>query len=472
VTWQRAAELLESREYEQVARLLREQQEAVQRSGQMTLVIMLAAACQLCLTCQQFKRERELHRRAAADAARREQELLGHIQSLLTVFAGPHEITVGLDPTPMPGSLLEPLPEEKPSFFEKIRRLIRSQPLVEQQGQEESIANGWQQATTVLDSVLELAKEESTGRNEMDGGATAKKSLPKSTPGQEQDMTRSEEEALPSITEMVPQETISSTVRKLQESGSKHMLTVYCLGSFRVYQGERQITDWPSLKGQSILKFLVADSQRLVAKDVLMEVFWPESDVDSSRRNLHQAIYALRQTLRRYDPDFQHIQFRNDCYLLNPNMKTWVDLSEFEEQIKAGRQLMAAGKPGEAMNAFAVAEALYQGSFLADDPYEEWAAQTRRSTRSAYLDIADRLSDYYIKRKEYGPAIALCRKMLIHDNCYEAAHRNLMTCYLAQGQRHLALQQYHRCVKALKSELDLAPSEGTKQLYQQIINQN
>ena len=45
MTWQRAAELLEDRQYEQVARLLQEKQEAVQLAGQMNLVILLAASC-------------------------------------------------------------------------------------------------------------------------------------------------------------------------------------------------------------------------------------------------------------------------------------------------------------------------------------------------------------------------------------------------------------------------------------------
>ena len=59
-------------------------------------------------------------------------------------------------------------------------------------------------------------------------------------------------------------------------------------------------------------------------------------------------------------------------------------------------------------------------------------------------------------------------KLVMEDNCYEEAHRRLMECYLAQGQRHLAVRQYQTCAETLREELDLAPSEETVTLYRHI----
>ncbi|MGD8805840.1 MAG: hypothetical protein PVH65_08305, partial [Chloroflexota bacterium] len=122
--WDQATELLEDREYEQVARLLREQQEAVQRSGQMSLVVMLAAACQLCLTCQQFRREQEIHERAATEAARREEELLDHIHSLLAIFVKQDDIAVDSNHAFSPSKLSVSPPEEELASIPWVRRLI------------------------------------------------------------------------------------------------------------------------------------------------------------------------------------------------------------------------------------------------------------------------------------------------------------------------------------------------------------
>jgi DNA-binding SARP family transcriptional activator len=245
-------------------------------------------------------------------------------------------------------------------------------------------------------------------------------------------------------------------------------LVVYCLGPFRVYQNDQLITDWDSLKARSILKYLAAHRRTPIVKDILMDLFWPDADPEAARRNLHQAIYSLRQMLRRGYPGFPHIQFENDCYLLNPEMDIWLDCEEFQEHVQAGRRLEAAGRIAEAMAAYGIAEGLYQGDFLEEDLYEDWPSLQREQMRNMYMDIIDRLGEYYVQQGEYTPAIALCQKVLAQDNCYEAAHRRLMRCYLAQEQRHLAVRQYQTCVQALKEELDLAPVEETVALYRRI----
>jgi DNA-binding SARP family transcriptional activator len=229
------------------------------------------------------------------------------------------------------------------------------------------------------------------------------------------------------------------------------------------------IAKWSSLKGQSILKYLVTHKGGPIAKDILMDVFWPKVELGDARRNLHQAIYSLRQTLRREQPDIQLIQFKKDCYLLNSELDIWLDFDEFERHVQVGQRLETAGRLAEAMAEYSLAEGLYQGDFLKEDLYEDWPRLQRDHLRSLYLDIADRLSEYYVQQGEYTAAIALCQKVLAQDNCYEQAHRRLMHCYLGLGQRHLAVRQYQNCVEALREELDLTPSEETVALYRCII---
>jgi two-component SAPR family response regulator len=226
-----------------------------------------------------------------------------------------------------------------------------------------------------------------------------------------------------------------SSVEKEKEEQALPSPVVYCLGPFRVYQNDQLITEWNSLKGQSIFKYLVTHKGRPIAKDILMDVFWPDAEPGDTRRNLHQAIYSLRQTLRRGVPDLKPIQFRRDCYLFNPEMVLWLDFEEFEKHVLAGQRLAAAGQLAEAMAEYSIAEGLYQGDFLEEDLYEDWPSVKREHLRSLYLDIVDLLSEHYVQQGEYAAAIALCQKILAKDNCYEAAYRRLMQCYLAQGQR-------------------------------------
>jgi DNA-binding SARP family transcriptional activator len=115
---------------------------------------------------------------------------------------------------------------------------------------------------------------------------------------------------------------------------------------------------------------------------------------------------------------------------------------------------------------YEAAISLYQGDFLEQNPYEEWTLLDRERLRVAYLDTLDRLSQIYFSQERYAACITVCQLVLARDRCREDAHCLLMRCYSRQGQYPLALQQYQRCVEALRDELDVEPAPETTQLYE------
>jgi DNA-binding SARP family transcriptional activator len=245
-------------------------------------------------------------------------------------------------------------------------------------------------------------------------------------------------------------------------------LVVYCLGPFLVYQDERPVEDWPSSKGQCIFKYLVTHRERPVAKEVLMELFWPGAHPDAARNNLNVAIYGLRQALRNVRPSFSHVLFQDDCYLLNPDLQIWVDCEAFAEHLKTARALEQRGEGVAAMRQYGAAEALYQGEFLEEDRYEDWLIPQRQRLQDDYLSLLDCLSRYYLDQGDYAACTALCDKMLALEPCCEEAHRRLMRCYSREGPHYLALRQYHLCAETLQREFDVSPTDETLALYRRI----
>ena len=248
-----------------------------------------------------------------------------------------------------------------------------------------------------------------------------------------------------------------------------HALAVYCLGPFRVYQDDRLIEKWPGNKCKSIFKYMAIHREQPVHQEILMELFWRDVDPDAARRNLYQAVYHLRQALQNGDTDFSHIVCEDGCYCLNPDLEIWVDSEAFRLHHQTGQRLEREGHLREAIQAYEQADNLYQGEFLAEDRYEDWTIVHRENLKHTHLDILDRLSQHNFDQAQYAACVAYCEKILVEDSCREDAHRRLMRCYLRQGQRHLALRQYHLCVEALKRELDVPPMPATLELFQQIV---
>jgi DNA-binding SARP family transcriptional activator len=244
-------------------------------------------------------------------------------------------------------------------------------------------------------------------------------------------------------------------------------LTVHLLGPFRAALNDHPIESWPSGRGRAVFKYLLAHRDRTLPRDVLMDAFWPDAEPEAARNSLNVALHGLRQALRAAD-ELPVVIFQDGAYRLNPELHLWLDSDEFERRVTAGRRLEAAGQIAAAAAEYEVATGLYQGDFMADDPYDEWPVITRERLRIAYLDTLDRLSQIYFSQGQYGSCASLCQHMLTQDNCREDAHCRLMRCYSRQGQQHLALRQYQICVKTLRDELDVEPSLTTIQLYERI----
>ena len=510
--------LLRAAEYDRLAKLLQNVQILVDREGRPAVANLLFAAQQLCVTGLEHKSGASFHQNALDQAATREARIREHLQTIFSVLTQPktqtavstaeqkqaagdklpglwQRIQQALGGEPPAAPLLEPdaAPEKLPVDMVKAPRPYPETQLFEAIMQETAVSHdthGQRALSHLYNRAVAAPPPLAPYRDTI--------TKPASQPGESEHLhaiaaamsapLRKAEPPLSSLYELLLTMDQAAPVLLLEaelpapplaepifpapveapQQTPRHALVIYCFGPFRVYQNDELITEWSSLKALAILKYIVARRGKPIAKDMLMEAIWPEVDIEAARRNLHQAVYSLRKTLRHRDPKFQHVQFQNDNYLLNSDMGMWVDFVEFEKYVQEGQRLEAAGQTEQAFAAYGVAEGLYQGDFCEDDLYADWANVQREQLHNMYLNVAGRLSEYYVERNDYVAAIALCQKALAYEPSYEAAHRRLMRCYLAQGQRHLAVRQYQTCVAALAEELDLAPSPETAALYQSI----
>jgi DNA-binding SARP family transcriptional activator len=265
-----------------------------------------------------------------------------------------------------------------------------------------------------------------------------------------------------------PRQVLSEPGSRPARRRATHSLAAYCLGSFNVYLDNLLVEAWNGHKAVSVLRYLLLHRKHRVPKDVLFELFWPGHEPEACRRNLHQAIYSLRHTLRRYRARVRYLVFEEDCYFLNPDIDVWIDAEAFSDCVDAGRRLEERRLTDNARAEYGRAVSLYHGHLFEECLYEDWAGVERERLRSEFRLAAGRLVDFYIDQAEHSAAIVLCQKALSLDRCDQDAHRRLMRCYEAQGQRHLALRQFSVCAEALRTDFSLAPDEATKALYDQL----
>lgn len=248
-------------------------------------------------------------------------------------------------------------------------------------------------------------------------------------------------------------------------------LAIFLFGRLRVALDGEPLELRLHGKALRLFGYLLAHRDRPAPKDVLMELFWPESDGDTGRRSLHQAIYTIRKAVRRRHGKRRSIIFRDDAYLLNPDLTLWCDVDEFERKAALAAEAEASGDLRGARGLYRDAQRLRTGDFLEDFLYDEWSIAERERLRLAYIRVANRLADLDEETGDLAAAMEVSQKVLAVESCDEESHRRVMRCHVAAGRRLLAIRQYRTCADQLEQTYGLAPSEATQDLYNTLIQE-
>jgi DNA-binding SARP family transcriptional activator len=255
-------------------------------------------------------------------------------------------------------------------------------------------------------------------------------------------------------------------------SGAAPVLAACVLGPFRVLLNDQLIEEWPNCKAKAIFKYLLLNRKHPVAREALMERFWPDAEPEAARNSLNVAMHRLRRALGR--DGFPFVLFSDGHYLLNPKLVVSIDADAFLAHAVRASELERDEDMDGAVSEYTACVALYQGELLAGDrhDHDDSLLPRRQQLRDRYLHVLDRLGHIHFDRQDLPSCTAMCAKMLAVDPCNEGAHRMLMRCYGHLGQPQLAQRQYQTCIQALNRELGIPASPETTELYRQIVRRD
>ena len=104
---------------------------------------------------------------------------------------------------------------------------------------------------------------------------------------------------------------------------------------------------------------------------------------------------------------------------------------------------------------------LYQGDFLCDDPYAEWALGEREQLRATATEVLRALADL----RGEGPDAAACLERLADMEPFDTdVQRRLLEAWLRQGRRSRAVRHYETFRWRLMREFGERPGFDLAQL--------
>jgi DNA-binding SARP family transcriptional activator len=235
-----------------------------------------------------------------------------------------------------------------------------------------------------------------------------------------------------------------------------------------VDRGGSPLPAFPTYKSTALFAYLVLNRDRVHARPVLANLFWPDSSESTARKCLRTELWRIRQLL---DDEVANASELLICDTggigLSSRSGIWIDIAEFERRILPSLNQSGEELSEQEQGALCEAVELWRGELL-EGLYEDWCLYHRERLNALYLAALRRLMRHSLARKQFSRTVVWACQLLAADPLQEQVHRDLMQCYWMMGNRPAALRQHSTLTKSLRRELDVEPMEETRKLFEAI----
>ena len=240
------------------------------------------------------------------------------------------------------------------------------------------------------------------------------------------------------------------------------------LGPVEVVVGGRPVD--LSAKERAVIAALALDAGRVVSVDRLVDAVWGGEAPETANVSLRVHVSRLRKALTEAGIH-DRVVTRDPGYLLAVQVEDGLDLTRFDQLVRAGRAALDAGRAEEAARVLGDAVALHRGEALrdlADAGFAHGEATRLQEGRLAALEAkVDAELACGRHREVIGELDTLCREHPLRERFW--AQR--MTALYRAGRQAEALRAYQDLRVHLADELGLEPSPELARLEADVLAQ-
>ncbi|HXC68731.1 MAG TPA: tetratricopeptide repeat protein [Pyrinomonadaceae bacterium] len=249
-------------------------------------------------------------------------------------------------------------------------------------------------------------------------------------------------------------------------------LTIRVLGPVEIFRDPSipfAADAWTTRRARDIFCYIATSKNRRVLKEVLIEAFWPDEELETVEKNFHPTISHIRKALNSRQPFKQNfLIFRDGAYQLNPELSYSIDAEEFERCIVEAEKAKREQDAAHQRESLEAAHKIYRGEFMVG-VYEDWAEERRQFYSEQSARVIAALARLSFSEKHWADALRYAGEALAGDPFREDMHRLTMKAFAAQGKPASVKKHFERMKKTLHTELGIEPAEETKRLFAELM---
>jgi predicted ATPase/DNA-binding SARP family transcriptional activator len=237
------------------------------------------------------------------------------------------------------------------------------------------------------------------------------------------------------------------------------------LGGLTVDVAGQAFTRFRTQKTGGLLGYLAFYSEVAHPRDLLMDLYWPDSPEEAARNYLSKALSSLRQQLETHHslgPLLQADRFRIG---LVPGAAA-TDVAEFIDLIREAESPEAGDRAGCLRRALS----LYRGEFMAGH-YEEWVVREQRRFAEAHGQALCALADELARVGDLEEAVVFARASVEAEPLDEGRQVALVGLLASLGRRQAADEQIRAFAEAYQEELGCALAPRTRARLESALSQ-
>lgn len=227
-----------------------------------------------------------------------------------------------------------------------------------------------------------------------------------------------------------------TSAKKEQTKKQKGM--IHCFGSLAFTISteplkEREVK-WRTSKARELFCYLLHYRNKIIRKDIFLDLFWPESDIKRANTQFYSTIYQIRKTLHTICLDIKLTRYETGYQLELQDVL--VDVDEWETSLQRLGNIK-----DDNIEKYLEMMGYYTQPYF--DHYDYvWAESEKMRLHHLWLQHAQQIVAFLIEKKAYERAIKICYKIQTIDPYQEQIYHTLIDLYNKIGNIEAAIEQY------------------------------
>ncbi|MCU6711966.1 response regulator [Paenibacillus sp. J5C_2022] len=223
---------------------------------------------------------------------------------------------------------------------------------------------------------------------------------------------------------------------------------IRCFGGFEVRSSAGGLIRFPSRKAEELCAYLLCHPGRDISKWQLIDLLWPNMEIERATHNLHNAVYLLKKLIK---DNRLHMELKktNDGYVLESNGPQY-DYLLFQSQAR-----LAGLDPSGRSHAEQLC-LQYRGALLEGKPYL-WKLALEEESSKQYEALIGSIVRSHMSLGNWSLAEEWLLRLLAIYPLHDEMNGLLLELYGRSGKREKAMAHYNRLREAYIREMGMEP---------------